>query len=220
MQVDSHFEDDDLEYYDISESMQFDDDQDDLKYFDALDDLVPHMTAGDLIAQDEYSGYDKHFDFLYRLAKRDIYLFQQQEIMYPNQKYSFNTLKKYYIKLGEQRQQMARLKKIMGKEIGILFDDRQYSKLNLEPRIRKLLKEIDHYYFNIYSKNVILPKNLKSLIDYQIPLLQGVSTKHQPQIKLNNLNLLKAYIIVDQLQKFQNQTEIIDKTLSEKTLTS
>jgi len=165
------------------------------------------LTPKDITVQDEYYGYDSYFDQLYQVAKRDIYVSQQNEKLFPNRRPCYENLKKYYIKLGQQRKDMAALKQFMGPEISKLFDRRQYNQLSIEPKAAQILVNIDKKRFVFYHNNVV--KLSKSLIDYKIPLLPGVVTDKQPQIQLNELDLLKARIMVDQLQKFQKKIKFL-----------
>jgi hypothetical protein len=71
---------------------------------------IPVLQTKDIEALDQYSGVDKYFDDLYKFAKRDLYLAQQNEKMFPDKVHSYENLKKYYGALKNQRQEMAAIK--------------------------------------------------------------------------------------------------------------
>lgn len=195
------------------------DEEDDLEFFDALTgeeqksvaspinekQIAPSgevmLTVQDITAQDEYSGWNAYFDQLYQVAKRDLYLMQQHAKMNPDRKIIYENLKKYYVVLGQQRKEMAMLKQAMGLKLSKAFDKERIDISSFDEQAQHNWRNYTNRHFKIYHENVVKPKNAKNLIDYKIPLIPGFATEKQPQIQLNQLDLLKAQIVVDQLQK-------------------
>ena len=64
-----------------------------------------------------------------------------------------------------------------------------------EPEAQDILLKISQKYNQIYSRNVIASQNKKLLMDYKVP--------YGPQLELNELELLKAKIVLEQLQRLQ-----------------
>lgn len=168
-----------------------------LQQFDNEDDFhdaqqgFPVLTSADITATDEYSGIDKYFDDLYKFAKRDVYLAQQNEKMFSDKIHSYENLKSYYVKLSAQREEMAMMKQAMKKLVH--NNIRMFSLENFEPEIQSKVNNIDLEIQKIFNANVQRPQNSKMLVDYKVP--------YEPQLKINELKLLQTRIKQDALQK-------------------
>jgi len=151
---------------------------------------ISQLQPKDIEALDQYSGLDKYFDDLYKFAKRDLYLAQQNEKLFPDKVHSYENLKKYYEKLKDQREQMAVMKQSMNKLVHNNY--RMLDARYFEPTIQSQIIDLDLQVQNIFSKNVQQPTNPKMLVDYKIP--------YGPQLQINELKLQQARIMLNALQ--------------------
>lgn len=170
---------------------------DKLEKFDDEDDFhdaeqgFPTIESKDITTRDQYSGVDKYFDDLYKFAKRDLYLAQQNEKMFPDKIHSYENLKNYYVKLCQQREEMALMKQAIKKSVH--HNLRMLALENFEPEIQSKVNNIEIEIQKIFNANVQRPSNSKMLVDYKVP--------YEPQLKINELKLLQTRVMQAALQK-------------------
>lgn len=170
---------------------------DKLERFDDEDDFhdaqqgFPLLSSKDITALDEYSGIDKYFDDLHQFAKRDLYLAQQNEKMFPDKVHSYENLKNYYVKLCQQREQMALMKEAIKKSLH--HNASMLDLENFDPEVRSKVNTIELEIQKIFNANVQRPSNSKMLVDYKVP--------YEPQLKINELKLLQTRVMQDALHK-------------------
>lgn len=172
-------------------------DMDDADFYDAesgfeeiLSNEVPLLQSKDIEALDQYSGVDKYFDDLYKFAKRDLYLAQQNEKLFPDKVHSYENLKKYYGELKKQRKEMAEIKQAISQLMN--KKHRMLDMKNFESDVQSQITDLDLQVQKIFNNNAQRPSNQKMLVDYKVP--------YEPQLQINKLKLLQARIILNALQ--------------------
>jgi len=158
---------------------------------ESLEQNIPLLQAKDIEALDQYSGLDEHFDRLYKFAKRDLYLAQQNEQMFPDKAHSYENLKKYYQELFGQRKKMATVKKKLSENLIDLLNKERLDQLMLSQEIQNKLTDLKNKRYKIYHENVGRSMNPKLLIDYKLP--------YNIQLQINDIDLQIAQLIVDGL---------------------
>lgn len=169
-------------------------DIDDVDFYDAqsgFEDVIPVLQSKDIEGSDQYSGYDQHFDTLYKFAKRDLYLAQQNERMFPGKVYSYENLKKYFQELFAQRKRMATIKKILSKNLIDVVNKEKFDQLMLSQDAQNKLTDLKNNRYTIYHKNVVRSMNPKLLTDYKLP--------YNVQLQVNDIDLQIAQLVVDEL---------------------
>lgn len=178
-----------------------DDDIDDDKFYDAqeeshelLQQNIFSLRSQDIENADEFTGFNIYFDDLYQYAKRDLYLAQQHERMFPHAENSYENLKKYVTQLQEQRMHMAFIRQTIKNIIGNHHDRSFFHGNNFDKNAQYAIAHLQKKCDQIYHDNVRPPTmNPKNLSGYKVP--------YKAQLLINKLKLQEAQIYLDQVKK-------------------